>query len=158
MTNQSVIAIALILIYYNVGGLATTNILRLTKGNTLPILSPECRCDSCGSKIPPLLQLPIVSFFWCRGSCRSCGCKIPTYPLLLELFVFAGMSLLSLLFRFSATGVIFSFLFYELTRILMLLIKGKRSSHFAKQYLIAVASMLPFLLSCLIVSLLYSIV
>lgn len=156
--NQTVVVIALFFIYYNIGGLATTNILRLTKGNNLTIHSPKCICDNCGSIIPPLLQLPIISYIACKGKCRNCGCKIPIYPLLLEILIFFGMSIISLLFSFSMIGIIFSYLFYELVRIIVVFIKGKRETQFIKQYIIAVISMIQFLIPCLFVSILYSII
>ncbi len=155
MTHDIVIIIALFLIYYNIGGLATTNILRLTKGNSLSIHSSKCICDNCGSKIPPLLQLPIISFLVCKGKCRSCRCSIPIYPLLLEIIIFLGMSFISLVFSFSMSGILLSFLYYELIRIVLVLIRGKREVDFKKQYLIAVFSMIPFLIPCLFVSALY---
>lgn len=156
--NQIIVIIALFFIYYNIGGLATTNILRLTKGNTLSIHSSKCICDNCGTKIPPLLQLPIISYIVCKGKCRTCGCKIPIYPLILEITIFLGMSIVSLLFSFSILGIIFSFIFYELTRIIVIMLRGKRANQFAKQYMIAVLSMIQFLIPCLCVSVLYSIV
>ena len=60
--NQIIIITAFFLAYFMVSGLATTNILRLTSGNTLPVLSSKCVCDSCGKKITPFFQLPIISF------------------------------------------------------------------------------------------------
>ena len=62
MNQQMVLYAALALVYYHIAGLATTNILRLTKGNHLSVLSSQCVCDHCGAKIPPHLQLPILSF------------------------------------------------------------------------------------------------
>ncbi|MBQ8741373.1 MAG: prepilin peptidase, partial [Clostridia bacterium] len=95
MTNQSLIVFSLFLIFYNIGGLATTNILRLTKGNKLTIHSSKCVCDNCDAKIPPFLQLPIISYIMCKGKCRNCGCRIPIYPLFLEIVIFLGMSIVS---------------------------------------------------------------
>lgn len=154
--EHTILASALFFLFYNIGGLATTNMLRLTKGNTLTIHSPECICDNCGSKIPPLLQFPIISFIICKGKCRNCGCKIPIYPLLLEIVTFIGMSAISLIFSFSTLGIFLSFIYYELVRIAVVCIRGKRNESFWKQYFIAVFSMTPFLIACLFISLLYS--
>lgn len=156
MTHHLIFIFAFFLIYYNIGGLATTNILRLTKGNHLTIHSSKCICDNCGSMIPPLLQLPIISFLVCKGKCRNCGSSIPLYPLLLEITIFIGMSVISLVFSFSLLGIVLSFLYYELIRIIVVIIRGKREIDFKKQYLIAVFSMIPFLIPCLFVSALYS--
>lgn len=155
MANSITVIAALFLIFFDISGLATTNILRLTKGNTLPVLSSKCSCGHCGGKIPPLLQLPIVSFIVCRGKCRHCGGKIPTNPLLLEISVVAGMFLITCLMKFSVLGVSLSFMYYEMIRIAVILKCGKRETEFAKQYIIAVLAMVPFYLIALFASMLY---
>lgn len=124
--------------YYHISGLATTNILRLTKGNTLTILSSKCVCDNCGSSINPFLQFPIISYIICKGKCRKCGTKIPVDALLLELSVCFGTYLISFLSDFSLFSVFLCFLYYEITRIVFIAIKGKRKNNYTKQYLIAV--------------------
>lgn len=48
--RHNLIITALFFIYYNIGVLATTNIIRLSKGNSLSIHSSKCICDNCGSK------------------------------------------------------------------------------------------------------------
>ena len=158
MSNQTFITISLLLIYYHLSGLSTTNILRLTKGNTQTILSPSCKCNACSNKIPPLLQLPIISYLLCMGKCRKCGAKIPIYPLMLEIFLFVGMTIITTFFNFSILGVTLSLLFYEICRIVTIAIKGKRETDFIKQLFIAVISMLPFYICVIFVALLYWIV
>lgn len=155
--SKAIIIISFYLIYYHISGLATTNIIRLTKGNNTPVLSSKCYCDNCGSKIPPLLQLPIISYLLCKGKCKQCGIKIPTYPLVLEFVVLIGMCTITSLLKFTFWGVICSYLFYEIVRVILVLIKGKREKQFFKQYLIAVLSMLPFCFLTLIVALIYKI-
>lgn len=156
MIEHIIIYIALFLIYFHIGGLATTNIIRLTKGNSSPILASKCVCDNCGSKIPPLLQLPVISYIACKGKCKNCGIKIPIYPLVLEVATMIGMFFVSVLFNLSIIGITVSFLYYELLRILVICIKGKRESNFLKNYLVAVLSMIPFYILTLFVSLIYS--
>lgn len=156
MIKQVITISAIILIYYNVAGLSTTNILRLTCGNTLSVNSSRCVCSNCNSKIPPLLQLPIISFAICKGRCRICGSKIPIFPLILEILIFIGMSVLTLLFGFTPLSVIISFMFYEMMRIIVVIIKGKRMNKFMQQYFIAIISMIPFLTVSLFASLLYN--
>ena len=154
---QFIIA-AFFLIYFHISGLATTNILRLTRGNTAPVLASKCCCNSCGAAIPPLLQLPIVSYIACKGRCRTCGVKIPVFPLLLELTTLSGMFAVTVALKCTFWAVTLSFLFYELVRIAVIGICGKRETQFARQYGIAVLSMLPFYASSLFASLLYSLV
>lgn len=156
--KHTLIITALFFIYYNIGGLATTNIIRLTKGNSLSIHSSKCICDNCDATISPLLQLPIISYLICRGKCKNCGAKIPTFPLILEIIIFLGMSIVSSLMKYTYIGISISFVFYEIIRIATILVIGKRETQFAKQYLIAVISMIPFYLSALFVALLYDIV
>jgi leader peptidase (prepilin peptidase)/N-methyltransferase len=46
------------------------------------IASPPSHCPSCGERIRPLDNIPIVSWPLLRGRCRSCGVVIsPRYPL-----------------------------------------------------------------------------
>lgn len=138
MDNRIIVIIAMCVAYFHISGLATTNILRLTKGNTLAILSPKCACDNCGSNINPFLQLPIISYIICKGKCRSCGVKIPKFALGLEIIVLFTMCGISALFNFSMLSVAVCFFAYELIRIIVIAIKGKRKENFAKQYAIAV--------------------
>ncbi len=153
MAERIIIYISLFFIYFHIGGLSTTNILRLTKGNSSSILSSKCVCDNCGSKISPFLQLPVLSFIICRGRCKSCGNKIPIFPLLLELIVMLGMSLISFVFNVSVLGITASYLYYEVIRIFVIAINGRRDSSFTKNYIIAVLSMIPFYLLTLFVAL-----
>lgn len=158
MMEAIIVYVALFLIYFHIGGLATTNIIRLTKGNASSVLAANCICDNCGSKIPPILQLPVVSFIICKGKCKNCGIKIPTFPLILELATMIGMFLISVAFNLSVLGITASFLYYEILRIIIIYLKGRRNSKFIKNYIIAVLSMIPFYLLTLFVSLIYSLI
>lgn len=158
MTNHIIIIVALFFVYFHISGLATTNMLRLTSGNTVPVLASKCYCDSCGAEIPPHLQLPIVSYIACKGKCRSCGAQIPVFPLLLELTILSGMFVITILMKCTFLAVSASFLFYEVVRFLTVVLLGRRAEEFAKQYLIAVLLMLPFYILTLFVALLYSLV
>ena len=154
LIEKGILIGSICLMYYIISGLATTNILRLTAGNYLPVLSSRCVCDVCGMTITPLLQMPIFSFLVCKGKCRKCGTQIPVFPLFLEVTIFIGMSLISALFGFTPIGIGFSFLFYELIRILTILHLGKREFGFRKQYIIALIAMLPCFLLVLFPSIL----
>ena len=155
--KQALIILALFFMYYHISGLSTTNILRLTKGCRTPVLSSKCVCDNCSNKIPPILQLPVISFVLCRGRCKFCGCKIPVSGLILEICILSGMFFITHLLGFAPKGVLFSFVFYEITRIFVVIRHGKRTDDFLKQYAIAVASMIPFFICTLFASLLYSV-
>jgi leader peptidase (prepilin peptidase)/N-methyltransferase len=46
------------------------------------VVRPGSRCPSCGQPIRAFDNVPIVSYLWLRGQCRSCGSRIsPRYPL-----------------------------------------------------------------------------
>jgi len=141
---------ALVLIYYNVAGLATTNMLRLTTGNSLSVLSSRCVCDNCGAAITPVFQLPVISYLLCRGRCRSCNIPLPVDVLFLELAVWIGMLLITVWASFAPAGVLLAFLYYELLRMAVIFKKGKRNNGFSKQYIIALLSMIPHLTVALI--------
>lgn len=158
MVNQVIVIAALFYMYYHIGGLATTNILRLTSGNVLPVLSSKCVCDSCGSPIGVFDQFPIVSYIVRKGKCKHCGAKIPAFPLVLEIIVISGMISITSLFRMSYVGVILSFIYYEVIRVVVIVIKGRREEQFSKQYIIAVLIMFTYWIPTLWAAFLYTIV
>lgn len=149
--EYTVLSLALFFIYFHIGGLATTNILRLTRGNTLPVGSSVCVCDNCGTPISPLLQLPVISYIVCRGKCRHCQTSIPVYPLILELAVMIGMYGISLAMDMRPVGIALSFVYYETVRIATVCIRGKRETRFGRNYAAACLSMIPFFLLTLLV-------
>jgi prepilin signal peptidase PulO-like enzyme (type II secretory pathway) len=153
--DRLLVIVALFFIYFHISGLATTNILRLTRGNTLPVLASKCVCGHCGTPITPFYQLPIISYTLCKGRCRNCKTKIPADALMLEICALIGMFLISAGMAFSFLGVTVSFLCYELLRVLVIVWKGKREQGFGKQYVIAVLAMIPFYLITLFVALIY---
>lgn len=156
--DTTIITVAFFLIYFNISGLSTTNILRLTSENRLPILASKCKCDNCGAPITPFFQLPIISYVMCRGKCRTCKMKLPMDALFLEVAILVGMFALTAVLSFSVLGVTCSFIFYEIVRVMLVVKKGKRQEEFIKQYIIAVLSMAPYYLITLFVSLLYGVV
>lgn len=141
MNDRFIIKAAICLVYYNIGGLATTNIERLCSGNTLPVADSKCTCPNCGEKINWFFQLPIISYILCKGRCRCCSCKIPVQSLLLEIIVFISMSLVSALCDFSPRGILLSFGGYEFIKICWIFLNGKRENDFAKEYLISLVLM-----------------
>jgi len=141
MYNKATIIFAIYLMYFFISGLSTTNILRLTAGNKLSILDSKCVCDNCGSKISVFMQTPIISYIVCKGKCKKCGCHIPLYPLFLEIVVLVGMCSITTLLGFTYLSVVFSFLFYEVVRVFTVIVKKRRESDFARQYIISVATM-----------------
>ncbi|MEM7676944.1 MAG: prepilin peptidase [Myxococcota bacterium] len=63
-----------------VGSFLNVVILRLPEGKS--IVYPPSSCPKCGDRIPPWLNLPILSWLFLRGRCRSCKEPISArYPL-----------------------------------------------------------------------------
>ena len=156
--EKCILIVALFTIYFHIGGLATTNILRLTKGNKADVNYPHCLCGNCGYKIPPLLQFPVISYLITKGKCKNCGIQIPTYPLVLEIMVICGMFVITAASGFKAFGVLLSFAYYEVLRRIVIKKLGKREEDYAKQYRKAMISMVPFVLCSMFVIFLYGIV
>jgi leader peptidase (prepilin peptidase)/N-methyltransferase len=49
----------------------------------LSVVSPSSRCTSCGTPIKFYDNIPILSYFFLLGRCRSCGAKLSIkYPLI----------------------------------------------------------------------------
>lgn len=45
------------------------------------VVWPASHCPGCGEPIAPRDNLPLISYAWLRGRCRSCGTRIPArYP------------------------------------------------------------------------------
>lgn len=138
MHDADVVKIAICMVYYHMGGLATTNIERLCSGATLPVVDSKCICSDCGKKINWFFQLPILSYVLCKGKCRSCSCKLPIRSLILEIIVFASMTLISIICDFSHKGILMSFFCYEFIKIFWVVLYGRRNNNFLKEYIISV--------------------
>jgi leader peptidase (prepilin peptidase)/N-methyltransferase len=85
---------AIALVGLVVGSFLNVVIYRLPRGESL--ITPGSRCPSCGSKVRPYDNIPVVSWLQLRGRCRSCDAKIGArYPVveLLTAAAFAGAAL-----------------------------------------------------------------
>lgn len=54
------------------------------------VVTPRSHCLACGAPIRPLDNVPVASWLWLRGRCRSCETRIPIHYPLVEL----GLALL----------------------------------------------------------------
>ncbi len=81
---------------------------RLPRGEDV-VRAPSC-CRSCGHRLTPRDLVPILSFVWARGLCRSCGAAIPAWQLYLEIAA-TGAAVLALAAAGGSAAVLFSCLF-----------------------------------------------
>ena len=146
-----VLAGCITFIYYVLGGLSTTNIMRLIAGESTKINDPNCYCGSCGHTLPVTKMIPIFTMLKSGGKCSFCGSVIPKMTLYLEAGVFFMMTLISALFSFAPLGVILSFLAYHLLR-WGILIKYGRREDFTRQYFAAVFNIFVIFLVTLFLS------
>jgi leader peptidase (prepilin peptidase) / N-methyltransferase len=75
-----------------IGSFLNVVVWRLPRGESLA--TPPSQCPSCGKRIAPYDNVPIVSWVLLQGRCRTCGARISVrYPLveLLTAAAFAGV-------------------------------------------------------------------
>ncbi|MFD2705175.1 prepilin peptidase [Salibacterium lacus] len=61
--------------FFNVVG------VRVPQGES--IVHPRSHCPSCGTTLQAAELIPVASYFFLKGSCRTCGTKIPPfYPVM----------------------------------------------------------------------------
>jgi len=58
------------------------------------VFTPGSHCPACGHRLTPWELVPVLSFLWLRGKCRSCGAPIPPRTLAVELLTAASFGLL----------------------------------------------------------------
>ena len=78
-----------------VGSFANVCVHRLPRGQS--VVHPPSRCPSCGSRIAPRDNVPVLGWLWLRGRCRSCHAPIsPRYPAveLLNGFLYLALAVL----------------------------------------------------------------
>ncbi|MCJ7733945.1 MAG: prepilin peptidase, partial [Anaerolineales bacterium] len=67
----------------SIGSFINVLIDRLPEGKS--ILSPPSHCDACKRRLSALELIPIVSFIFLRGRCRTCQQKISLRSFLVEI-------------------------------------------------------------------------
>jgi leader peptidase (prepilin peptidase)/N-methyltransferase len=82
-----------------VGSFLNVVIYRVPEG--LSVLHPPSRCPSCGHRIRPWENIPVLSWLILRGRCSGCGSRIsPRYPFV-ELLT--GVLWVAMLWRFDVS-------------------------------------------------------
>ena len=84
---------------------------------------PRSQCPSCGHMITALDNIPVLSYLFLRGKCRSCRTPISIQYPLIEIFT-AAISLL-VAWKFGATIQTFAALFFIWALITLSLIDAK---------------------------------
>ena len=123
--------------YYILGAYATTDILRLLNGATIPVWHQDCYCPICGHKLRLTDQFPIVSYLLSKGKCRYCATPIPISNLIPELLFFIGFSLLNILTGFQWKSYLLSVALYEVIKFSAIVWYGPRKDHFVKNLCIS---------------------
>ena len=131
------VIITILFAFYILSAYATTDILRLLKGSTVPVYAPDCYCGNCGNKIRLIDQVPIFAYLFNRGRCHYCKCKIPSYDILFEVMILVIFSVTNFILHFQFIGFFATIAEYELIKLIFLLIKGKREDAFIKNLLIS---------------------
>ena len=134
---ELVVIITIVIAFYILSAYATTDILRLLKGSTVPVYAPDCYCDNCKNKIRLIDQIPIFAYLFNRGRCHYCKCKIPVFDILFEIMLLVIFTLTNVFLRFSLFGFLATIAEYELIKFIFIIIKGKRKDAFAKNLLIS---------------------
>jgi leader peptidase (prepilin peptidase)/N-methyltransferase len=85
-----------------VGSFLNVCIWRVPAGES--VVYPPSRCPGCGARIRSADNIPLLSYLWLRGRCRSCGVRIsPRYPVV---EAFTGVMFAVLLSRFGSSLVL----------------------------------------------------
>ena len=77
-----------------IGSFLNVVIYRLPRGESL--VRPGSRCPTCGHAVAPFDNVPVLSYLWLRGRCRSCRSRISLrYPIveLVTGLLFAAVAL-----------------------------------------------------------------
>ncbi len=95
-----------------VGSFLNVVIARVPEGRS--IVRPGSACPVCAAPIKPRDNLPLLSWFLLKGSCRECAASIPFWYPLTELV--CGLSFVSVYLRFDEFGevILLSVLFAAL--------------------------------------------
>ncbi len=91
------------------GSFANVLIYRIPREINIAI--PRSFCPNCKNKIPFWANVPIFSFLYLRGKCKSCGAKIELYHFFVELLT-ASMAVLLLPSIFSQPYLIKYFILF----------------------------------------------
>ncbi len=123
--------------YLHISALATTDIMRLLSNSTISVFDSSCYCSACNHKISLIHQMPIISYIFNRGKCPYCKAGIEPMNFYLEVGSYAVYTLIMFVFAFKPLGVLVSFILYEIIKVSVILIKGRKNEKFYKEYFLS---------------------
>lgn len=127
----------IIIASYIISAYSTTDISRLLSGTKQSYLSFNSYCHNCRHPLSLIQQIPIFSFYFCKGKCRYCAAPIPLLDHFLETGLFIFFTLVNLVFSFTYKAFILCLLGYELLKILLIIIKRPTQNKFLKHCLLS---------------------
>jgi leader peptidase (prepilin peptidase)/N-methyltransferase len=83
MTLEQLVVVTVLLTGLAVGSFLNVVADRVPRGQSL--LSPRSHCDACGRQLAALQLVPLLSYLWLRGRCRTCGAAIGRRTVVMEL-------------------------------------------------------------------------
>jgi len=90
-----------------IGSFLNVVIFRIPKGESISF--PPSHCQNCKTRLTVLDLIPIISYIYLRGKCRTCGEKVSVqYPII------EGVTGLVFIFTYVNFGVSFAFLEYAI--------------------------------------------
>jgi leader peptidase (prepilin peptidase) / N-methyltransferase len=95
-----VTVIAAFLLGLVVGSFLNVCIDRLPRGGSL--IEPGSHCEACGRRLTPFELVPVLSYLFLKGRCRTCGARISLRVPLVELLTGAAYALVVLRFGWTA--------------------------------------------------------
>ncbi len=132
-----IIKLGILLCYLHISALATTDIMRLLSNSTVSVFDSKCYCSECGHKISLIYQIPILSYIITAGKCPYCKKHIDRMNFYLEVFSYISYLIVILAFDFRPVGILLSFVLYEVAKICIISIKGRKKNNFFREYFLS---------------------
>ncbi len=83
----------------------------LIRGNTGRSIGGRSACMSCGTQLVWYELIPICSYVWLRGRCRTCGSSISVQYLVVE-FISGALALLAYILTLTLVELVFMYALY----------------------------------------------
>ncbi len=131
------IKIGILISYLHISALSTTDIMRLLSNSTISVFDNSCYCSACKHKVPLIHQIPIVSYALNKGKCPYCKEAIDPMNFYLEVGSYITYIAIMLIFAFKPLGVLVSFGLYEIIKLIIIVLVGRKKQSFYKEYFLS---------------------